>query len=93
MRIGCWVPWAASLVVTSVSFLGAREGSVGERPGEGRTDAGLEGGELLASDDLEVLVGLELRDDVLGRGVGDDELEPDEVVVQASVGGAYRSWD
>ena len=90
--VGCLHPGAIGFVVASMSVLGARESFVGECPCEGRSDTGLETGEAVAGNHLEVLVGLEFLDNVLCLGVCDDELEADEVVVQASICGAY-CWE
>ena len=55
--------------------LGACEGAVGESPGESSTDAAFDASQALARENFELHVGLEVRDDVLRLGVGDDVLE------------------
>lgn len=87
--IHCLGPGSVGVVVASASILGACESAVGESPGKGSADAAFDASEAVASEDLELLVGLEVRDDVLRLGVGDDVLEANQIVVLVSVRGAY----
>ena len=85
--ICCLDPGSVGVVVAAASILGARKSAVGEGPGESGSDAALDSGKAVACENLEVLVGLKVLDNMLSLGVGDDELEADKVVVLTSVCG------
>ena len=86
--ICCLDPGSVGVVVAAASILSARKSSVGESPGESSSDAALHSGKAVASEDLEVLMGLVVLDDVLSLGIGDDELEANKVIVLAAIRGA-----
>ena len=73
--IRCLGRGSIGVVLASASILSACEGAVGESPGKSSTDAAFDASEAVASENFELLVGLEVRDDVLRLGVGDYALD------------------